>query len=206
MENSKKVIINIAYFLFLFFLIGCVKKKSIKEQNPINKNSQIYVQIKDILYKDSKGNLYFKTVSHGDISEGIRSEDIYIDEITYNTGKIEKLRNIIDTVSFRRLNYIYYKDNDHVFVEIPMAYGSNFGIVNNADSKTFKSLGDSYYAIDNKNCYYKGNSINKAENKSFKILKQKDGNENTAYARDNNVYYTEGKPISHSKIKEYIVE
>ncbi|WP_409013151.1 DKNYY domain-containing protein [Chryseobacterium sp. BIGb0232] len=34
-------------------------------------------------------------------------------------------------------------------------------IVSDADSKTFKSLDDSYYAIDNKNCYYRGNIIKK---------------------------------------------
>ncbi|TZF94074.1 hypothetical protein FW781_15710 [Chryseobacterium panacisoli] len=206
MENSKKIIVSIICLLILFSSISCIKKDRTKEENSKIQNLQKYTQIKDILYRDDEGNIYFKTVSHGDISEGIKPEDIYIDEIALDNGKTEKLKSIIDTISFKRLNYIYYKDNNLVFVENPMAYGSTFSIITGADCKTFKGLGDSYYASDMKNCYYKGNVIKNADSKSFRILEQKDGNGNTSYARDNNAYYNEGKSISYSKIKEYIVE
>ncbi|MGX5687146.1 DKNYY domain-containing protein [Chryseobacterium cucumeris] len=60
--------------------------------------------------------------------------------------------------------------------------------------------------MDANNCYYEGNKIKNAESNSFKLLEQKDGNENTPFAKDNNAYYDEGKSTTYSKIKEYLIE
>ncbi|KMQ58398.1 hypothetical protein ACM39_18590 [Chryseobacterium sp. FH2] len=188
-------------------MAGCFKENSVKNKESKDRNTQNYFHIKDILYRDGDNNLYFRTTAYNDFSdnnEKMLKTYLYINEIGINDTTSVKLKSIVDTTSFKKVSYIYYKDKNNVFVEYPMAYGSSFFVIENADSKTFEILNHSYYAKDKINCYYRGKIISGADNKSFRILSQKDGNGNTSYAKDNKKYYKEGYTISYQEIKDFV--
>jgi len=123
-----------------------------KEQRIINRLDSINESLK---WKKLQCGLYIN--KRGEIalqipfSTGIGRTVNYLDHVE-NTKNKGLLKNLIDTLSFRRIGSTFYKDKNYIYHYYDMAYGGRFYIYNIADHKTFRVLGD-HYAKDKHHIY-----------------------------------------------------
>jgi hypothetical protein len=153
-----------------------------------------YKPIKDGLYEDDNGNLYFKKVVFP--MPGEDEEDKFvrnIDEVHFpeETYPPKKLKDVIDPESFESLESLYFKDKNHVYYFWEVTGGGSMYVVNEANPKTFKVLND--YAVDDKEAFYRGKKIEGADVATFVILP-------SPYAKDKNNYYLGDEIVEKSDI------
>ncbi len=99
--------------------------------------------------------------------------------------KEQKIKDIIDSATFKYLGSSFYKDKNHVYTHNSRLDGGNFWIVENADVKTFEVIGNSCYAKD-KNFIYAERAIQmpNIDYKTFKTC-----GDCGCYAKDKNGYF-----------------
>ena len=98
---------------------------------------------------------------------------------------------MIDTETFLKLGYFFYRDKNHVYYHKSMVDGGTISIIKDADPFTFRNLHNSLYSMENVNCYYESAIIFGADRRSFKVDTDRD------YAHDIKGRYHYGKRINH---------
>ena len=131
------------------------------------------------LWKSKNGDLAIKT------EEGNEQGIEITRYITQLCCEGEEIKNVIDTLTFKYLGSSFYKDKKNVYTHYMMSDGGNFWIVEGADVKTFKVIGNSCYAKD-KNYIY-GERAMKMDSIDYKTFITCD--ECGCYAKDKNGYY-----------------
>jgi hypothetical protein len=106
--------------------------------------------LKEGLFISKNGDIGLKSVEMNDIN----SITVYISELCCE-GK--KLKNIIDTASFKYLGSSFYRDKNNIYTHYVMSDGGNFWIVG-ADVATFEILGNCY-ARDKNQIYSERNMV-----------------------------------------------
>lgn len=131
------------------------------------------------LWRSKNGDLGIKT-------QEANEEGVFIDRfITELCCEGDKIKNVIDTPTFKYLGSSFYKDKNNVYTHYAMADGGNFWIVEEADVKTFDVIGKSCYAKDKSFIY--GERAMKMSNVDYKTFKTCD--DCGCYAKDKNGYY-----------------
>lgn len=192
---------QIFYFIFSFTLLISCNSKNVKDKETEEKEAVWNSRVENIkakkeasdsinkllnwkknkfdLWKSKDGDLAIKT--HEAYEEGIHI-DKYISELCCDN---EKIMNVIDTLTFKSLGGFLYKDKNNVYSHNSMSDGGNFWIVENADVKTFKVIGNTCYAKDKNHIYSeKGIKMDNIDYKTFKTC-----NDCGCYAKDKNGYY-----------------
>ncbi len=155
---KNKVLISWGLWLALLFVSSCSSEK-----NKLPKKVAYHLA-KENVYKDKKGELYFRIENDPPFSEkydgGPYEKYSYLEEI-YVHNKIHSLRNIIDLESLEKLGSsgVYYKDKNYVYI-FPVRSGCAGGNHFALQSKNIKFLdSDKYYLKTSDNVYYNGNRI-----------------------------------------------
>ncbi len=208
------------YIIVLLVLYSCTNSQSEKltgtkqdTKSKINSKSDKRIEIegremKCGLYIDIDGDIYFKTIDNSNNMDSIRSNEIEYAKLNYiynadksdtNYGGLMKMKYVVDTSTFKIVNTFYFKDKNHVYDFTPMVDGGTIAVNSDIDVKTFKALACEYFAKDKRHCYYRGNIIEGADLKSFKVLDSLRGS-SISYDK-NNVYEFENK-LTAKEIKE----
>ena len=171
---------------------GCVYKDSLKVDS-----------IGDNLFRDKKGNLYFKTYDQTKHKIPVLISRLYNaceGDSTYD------LANYIDVHSFHQLSGIgLYKDNKHVYIYNEMVDGGNIGLITNADLKTFRAIPYSFYAIDKKHVYYQGMIIENADCKTFEGISKVAGKDTVCwFGKDKKNYFDGADICTKDNVEEYL--
>jgi hypothetical protein len=121
-----------------------------------------------------------------------------VNDTLENAGLME-MKFVIDTTTFEFLSWVYWADKNRVYGFTPMSDGGTVFYIDGADPVTFRALGETPYAKDKRNIFYKGRSLEGADIKSFRIIKDKKIPE---LAKDRNRYYFSGDPIAKIELKK----
>ncbi|MBI1343797.1 MAG: hypothetical protein GC171_12745 [Terrimonas sp.] len=193
----------LTYMIFIFS-IGCNSRN--KAVVNIKKDSIAYELIKDNLYHDIAGNLYFRVM---DMSNPEKPVSRYL-SIVWNANQCDSinggkmlLKDVVDAKSFEKILGFYYRDKNRFYIFNEMSDGGTFAVLNEIDFSSFKVLSN-YYAKDKNNVYYKSNVISQADIPTFKVFpKILNGDTLWQYAKDKNHYYSFGDIIPDSELKLY---
>jgi hypothetical protein len=158
-------------------------------------------QFNEIAYKShaaTDGNIFYPEI-------GYTYTPIYLTTI-YNANKKDifgtneaKMNTLIDTASFIKIGYEYFKDKNHIYYFFPMSDGGYFSLVNNVNYNTFVNLDSSLYAKDKNNCFYRNRKIKGADSKTFNVINT---DEHSNIAFDKNNFYKGDDKLTKSEIKE----
>ena len=208
----KKLILLILLFQFQTsfsqkrksVILDTLKFKSKKcETCPVENNILIYKLLKCGLYEGNNKDIAFKSAR---LKSDFESEKSFISSIwgvnkkdSINGGIVE-MKNVIDTKSFKFLNYSYWKDKKNVYYYFANSDGGSVSIVDFADSRTIQIFDDTRYAKDNVNVYYSGIKINNADTKTFKIFKN---GVHSDFGFDKLNFYESERVLTENEVKEY---
>lgn len=182
-------------FPFLLFF-NCTSKKEVKINNKkevtltrtqkIQNHKQYVDSINQSLnwkktnydlWKSNKGDLAIK------VTEGT-AEGIFIDRYIDKLSCEKKIKDVVDTLTFKYIGSSFYKDKNNVYTHFDMASGGIFFIVEKADPSTFKILGNCYAKDKN---YIFGERAMLMKNIDYKTFKT--SKEVGCFAKDKNGYY-----------------
>lgn len=145
--------------LIPLFLLSC-HKHIVKNKE---QNTEKYMLIKDNLYKDTQNNLYFKTL---DKSQNSFGETRYLDVVyseTFGTHGIRKMKDVIDTMTFKYMGNNYYKDKSSIYFFYIMEDGGTFSLLKDADKSSFKIVNEEekehFDAYDYKHKFKRGEIV-----------------------------------------------
>lgn len=161
------------YILFLLLIVSCQNNnKHSKNLNSLNKetncinDSTLYTSInKNLLYKDSLGEIYLKVKneiiddSKNTISECQKLPFIYLKEVVLVNDSIANISDIITVNSFHKLNNsMYYSDENRIYAlrTNPVTYPPFFEI--NLNAKNIKVL-DSLSITDGNSKFINGEKL-----------------------------------------------
>lgn len=185
--------------IIVFTFFGC-KQASI---NLKSKSIENYKEIRDDLCADEKGNIYFKTIDGSDPKNPV---DRYIDVVysdSFGVDGIKKMKEVLDSASFRTMGSSYYRDKNHIYYFFEMADGGTMRIIDEANFETFKVLKHSNYGIDMESAFYRGTKIQGADVLSFEpIIIENNGNKIGWYAKDKKNYYNGYDVMTEAEIQE----
>ncbi len=120
----------------------------------------------------------------------------YLDHVE-NPKNNGRLKNLIDTLSFRLIGSTFYKDKNYIYHYYDMAYGGRFYIYDIADHKTFRVLGD-HYAKDKNHIYGERAGILKHVDYTTFTSQKGAG----PYAKDKfGYYFWDNLSITHKELK-----
>lgn len=214
-----RTIIFIATFLFSTTLLcGQTTDKQVKLDTIIycsRKCKDCPVINDTVIYRLLKCGLYLG--SNGDL--GYRSEEIYNDKFerrtryitwvggvdqsdTINDG-IKEMKFVIDTLSFRFLNEMYWADKNNIYGFTAMSDGGTIFLNTQAHRESFSAFKRTEYAKDKNHVYYHNSILVGADSKSFKIITN---NEISGLAIDRNFVYRYGERLTKNEIKELELE
>ncbi len=110
-------------------------------------------------------------------------------------------KSVMDIATFKSVGGYYFKDKNHVYHEFTMAGGSNFGMMRDADAKTFQELSNGYHYKDKKHIFDERHGLMEmADVKTFKTCARC-----THYAKDKNGFYSREGRIAPSEIPDSIM-
>lgn len=136
-----------------------------KEENYFKK---IYskIKIKNDLYKDNMGNIYFRNYYYDDLVANYKNK-----MFTGNGDEMAQIKDIIDVDTFQKIgNSEYYKDKNNVYYFISNSDGGHLEKIKNGDQSSFELLNAYFYAKDKNKVYYRGNNIEKADANTFEVI------------------------------------
>ena len=194
----KPLLVSIT--IFLTACNGSVVVDSISNQkdtaNVQNTHTITYRPYKHDLYIATNGRLAYKTIDNSDPSN---PEDKFVTAIntdTLNDEQKRELNEVIDTASFTHIGDLYYRDKSHVYYHVQMMDGGPFFIIWEADPKSFRVLNSSYYGKDERNVFCRGERIEQADGKSFRVVSQPDSQVYSWTAKDKNRSYDGADVVS----------
>jgi hypothetical protein len=185
-----------------------------QKEKPVYVDTIVYQTTDTVIYKLLSCGLYLG--SNGDIAyrtEAIINENFdrattYItwiwgvDEADSTGGGIKEMKSVIDTATFKFLNYVLWADKKNVYGYTPMSDGGTV-YLHDCDRKTFVVLGDDGYAKDKNHIYYRGAIISEADLKTFGVIEHKEVPE---LAADKFNLYFSGKKMTEREIKQFGLE
>jgi len=127
----------ILVLLVLFF--GCQNEKKLDSVGDYN-------LIRDGLYTDQNGNVYFKTVdqSQQDSPQDRYLYIVYSPEFPYSESLgeagIREMKYVIDTVTFQEIGNDLFRDKNHTYRHQAMADGGTFSIIDTARKPQSKAV------------------------------------------------------------------
>ena len=199
MKNSS--IITLIFLFTATALLGCQSQSSENHRSPAAEKT--YTEIRDGLNRDTQGNLYFKT---RDLSKPTGPEDRFIYVVyssTFGDTGIKIMTEVVDSMSFKSMNGLYFTDRNHVYYFTIMHDGGTMRIVDEADSHTFKAFENSLFGVDAKSAFYRGTRMDGVDIASFEPIRViVDGRNVTWYAKDKNSYYDGQDIMSDEEIAE----
>lgn len=197
-----------------FNLIGNTVLFKNNQDNKDNKgdSSKLFIKLKCGLYINKMGDIGFLAFDRTKNKE-IKRYLTYVynaDTLDNLNAGVKEMKYVVDTLTFKFLSKIYFKDKNHIYVFNPMEDGGTIEINWDTDLNTFTVLAGGVYAIDNKDVYYRGKRIIGADKKSFKNFTS---NKLRHYAYDNFNFYsgdekislTEARRLGLDKLKKQIV-
>ena len=143
------------------------------------------------LWKSKNGDLALKTSEGTDVG-------ISIDKYIQHLADGRPLSEVIDTATFQYLGSSFYKDINYIYTHFAMADGGNFWIVEDADVKTFKLIGNSCYAKD-KNYIFEERKM-KLDSVDYQTFRTCD--DCACYAKDKNGYFAWGDRMDINDIED----
>jgi len=197
-----KMRIILTYLIPLFISFGCNSQEVSKKEN-LTPNHVNYKAIRDGLYENSDGNLFFKTVDASDRDNPIDRYIYVVYSDSFGIDGIKEMEDVIDSESFNSIESEYYQDKNYVYYFHVMSDGGTMGIIDEADLETFKVLKYSMYGIDKKTAFYRGTKIEGADIPTFEpIIIEDSGSKIGWYARDRSNYYNGNDIMNDHEIKE----
>jgi DKNYY family len=186
----------------LFALISCKQnnKQNIVEQKQSDDSVKIQKGIDTSIYKLHKsgfyvsknGDVYQRNGATIDDSAGIWTDYDWLDSTMFyeNNETKKSLKSIIDIETFTSDSISRFeKDKNHVYYAWGTTDGVRRFIVDDADAKTFKSLGNSQsYGKDKFHVFYSMEIIKEADLKSFHVIERDT-------ARDKKHLYVKGEIV-----------
>lgn len=194
-----KVILT--YLLVVLTIFSCQTQSPEKGRADSVENN--YIEIRDGLFKDGDGNIYFKTLDSSNPNKQIDRfiYVVYSDE--FGVEGIKEMKDVLDSKSFKSLDNNYFQDKNHIYYFHVMSDGGTMSIIDEADLLSFKVFKHSMYGIDNKSAFYRGTKIKGADILTFEpIIIEDGGNKIGWYANDKNNYYNGHDIMSEAEIKE----
>ena len=185
---QKGFIGQIAVFFILLAIAGCQTKENHQNRNN-HSEPNIYTLIKDGLYKDTLGNLWFKAVDATDPENQVEK---YIGMIWSNSfiNDTKELKDVIDPVTFMVLSQEYYRDKNNIYHFHAMSDGGSMRIIDGAEKESFRVFESSSFAHDDVHVYYKGLKMEGVDLASFEpIIFETEGVKIGWYAKDHFNYY-----------------
>lgn len=194
-EPKKSETIKFPKDLYLVDAGGCVFTASV-----------VIDSIGQNLFLDKNRNVYFRTFDRSDTAKG--PIPVLISRI-YNACEGDSTYDLsknIDITSFCSLGNSYYKDKLKVFVHHNMLDGGNLGIVEEADTGSFKVFRHfSQYAIDKRHVYYQGTVVEKANPKTFKVIYKVNAPDTVGwYGRDDRNYFDGLSICKKEDVEDYL--
>ena len=155
-----------------------------------------WTKLKHGLWQDEHGSIGLKT-------SNALSESVIVDRYITTMGTDnKKLKDILDINTFESVeNSSYYKDKNHVYIHYTMSGGGWFGIVDGADSLTFRNIGSVYFK-DKKYIYVERNGKIDVDYETFEVFETV--GDVCCYAKDKNAYYAWGEKITDTKSSEFL--
>jgi len=180
LEEKKKLISTTEY------------KKRFEQRH----QSLMWKKLKHGLWMNNFGDIGLKT------SKAL-NEDVMVDiYITTMGAEEKKLKDVLDIETFERVGGLsYYRDKNYVYMHYGMSSGGWFGIVEGADSASFRSMG-SVYAKDKKYIYVERNGKIDVDYDTFEVFETV--GDVCCYAKDKHNYYAWGEKITDTKSSEFL--
>lgn len=138
-----------AYFfilnLFLCFLLADVGNggflpNQIKIQVTNIQDGKKYIAIKDGLFKDEEGYLYFRTKDWSQGDSPVYRFIFVVYSEKFETRGIKEMKAVIDADSFKSLGSSYYKDKNYIYYFKEMHDGGTMSIVDDVDYQSFELI------------------------------------------------------------------
>lgn len=139
--------------IILIGLLLCSSCAKEPEQKPVTRT-----KVKDGVYQDAKGNLYFKVLNPYRYDKPSKGKFRYL-QVVYLDEKFVPLKNIVDlkSISRRHNEGMYFSDKNHVYVNIDVFMPPGQRRFSGEKTKTAKVFGqiNSYLQTD-RTYYYNG--------------------------------------------------
>lgn len=140
------------------------------------------------LWVNKNGDIAFKSdyLLRGDTGVGLTASR-FMTRFGFDEEINPTLKSVIDTATFKQLNYSFYRDKNNIYQYYPMSGGGRFSDFKEVEPKldvpTFTALNDNY--ARDKNFVYDNRKgmIETADVKTFIVLKDE------PFAKDKNNYY-----------------
>ena len=173
------------------------------ENCPVFFDTIIFTKVKCGLYINSMKDIAYQSqmIINDRGKRGIRYISwIYgIEKEDSVNGGLKEMKYVIDIKTFKFYSYAYWGDKNRVYEFTPMSDGGTVRYVENADPKTFNVFGETPYGSDKNHVYYKGEILEGADIRTFKIIMNKGIPE---LAKDKHTYYFSGDRISKEQLKD----
>jgi hypothetical protein len=169
---------------------------------PVILDTVVYKLLNCGLYLGSNGDLGYRTEAI--YNENFDMQTRYLtwiygaDQTDTLNGGLKEMKFIIDTVTFQFLSFLYWADKNNIYGFNPMSDGGTAYLNDRIDRKTFNVLGDTGYAKDKTNVYYRGMVIEGADLKTFRIIEHKEIPE---LAYDKLYFYQNGHKMTEKEVK-----
>lgn len=198
----KVILIPLLISLITF---SCQPESSKKEDAALLQNN--YSEIRDGLFKDDEGNIYFKALDGSDPNKIVDRFIYAVYSEEFHIEGYKEMKDVLDLKSFKSLGNNYFQDKNHIYYFYAMADGGTMTVVVGADSQSFKVFDHSLYGIDKKSAFYRGTKIKGVDVQTFQpIIIEDSGNKIGWYARDKNSYYYGHDVMSEVEEKELTEE
>src|SRR5687768_15815408 len=129
-------------------------KDTVKQKVIIDKDdSATFYPLKYDLYINKKGEIAYRAFDQtvpGDVRDVFLRYVNNFDTVNHQRREIEF---VVDTASFEPLDDLYYRDKRFAYYHFPMMDGGFFDIIREADPKTLKVFGESWYAKDRRHIF-----------------------------------------------------
>lgn len=146
--------------------------------------------VRDELYTDNSGNLYFKAWEYSTSEEKKYTFLRHVYLVSDHKSELKPLAKVLDNATFHGIGGTYYKDENYIYYYFVMDKGGTLSTVYQPDINSFEVLASSWYAIDQLKVYFRGITIDGADPSTFELIAHPDVE---WYAKDSQYYYDQGE-------------
>lgn len=186
-------------FSALILLVGCTAGDTPNDSETEEVFEKGYRPVRDGLYRDNAGNLYFKTIDNSNPEE---ARDRYLNTVWYADSAREMIR-VIDVPTFHHFGGDYYGDRRYVYHFFKMSDGGSLSVLEGSHPESFEVFDSSLYAMDEHSAYFRGKRLEGADIATFEPINTNGDPWPTGwFAKDQNCYYEYGERVSKEEASE----